>query len=249
MLEHVTLDLADLSSVAHAAAVVADRHEHVDVVVANAGLMATPLQRTRDGFEMQIGVNHLGHAAFVAPLLPLLLRAEDPRVVVVTSEFHRPGRIRLDDLNWESGRYQRWLAYAQSKLANLLYVAELQRRADAAGAGLTVAAAHPGYASTELQGKGPAAQGGWSGRLNAVASQVGNTLIGQPAAAGALPQLYAATAPGVPGNSYWGPTGLGGMRGAPGPASRSSAAGDEDTARRLWALTEQLTGVTHDLGA
>ena len=246
VLEQVTLDLADLSSVAHAAAVIADRHDRVDRVIANAGLMATPLQRTVDGFEMQIGVNHLGHSAFVAGLLPTL-GGDDPRIVVVSSEVHRPGRIRFDDLNWESGRYQRWLAYAQSKLANLLYVRELHRRVTEAGSPVTVAAAHPGYASTELQTKGPAAQGGLSGRLNTLASSAANALFGQPAAQGALPQLFAATAPGVPGGSYWGPSQFGGTRGAPGPASSSAAARDDGAARRLWDLTEDLTGVSHDL--
>jgi NAD(P)-dependent dehydrogenase (short-subunit alcohol dehydrogenase family) len=246
VLEQVMLNLADLSSVADAAAVIRDRHDRIDAALCNAGLMATPLQRTADGFEMQLGVNHLGHAAFVARLLPAVRAAEHGRIVVTTSELYRLGRIRFDDLNWRR-RYQRWLAYGQSKLANLLYVHELQRRLDLAATAVTAAAAHPGYAGTELQHKGPTAQGGVSGAVNRVAMSVGNTLVSQSPAQGALPQLYAATAPGVPGDSYWGPSRLGGLSGPPGPASRSRAARDDDDARRLWDLTEELTGVSHDL--
>jgi NAD(P)-dependent dehydrogenase (short-subunit alcohol dehydrogenase family) len=246
VLERVPLDLADLSSVRHAAAVITDRHSAVDVLLCNAGLMGTPLQRTADGFEMQIGVNHLGHAALTALLLPALLAASTPRIVLVSSGMHRTGRIRFEDLNWQH-TYHRWRAYGQSKLANLLYAAELARRLEAAHADVTVAAAHPGYAVTELQGKGPTAQGGLSGRLNGLALDASNQLFGQSAARGALPQLYAATAPDVASGTYWGPTSLGGMRGAPGPARRSRAARSTADASRLWDLTEQLTGVHHDL--
>ncbi len=249
VLEHVELDLADLASVQHAAAVIADRHERVDVVIANAGLMATPETRTVDGFELQLGVNHVGHAALVAALLPLLDQADDPRVVVVSSEMHRVGRIDLDDLHWDRRRYQRWLAYGQSKLANLLYVRELSRRCAASASPITVAAAHPGYAATELQTKGPSMQGGLSGRWMDAASTVLNAVIAQPAAAGALPQLFAAVAPGVVTGSYWGPQGLRGMRGAPGPAGRSSAAEDDALARELFDRTEAMTGVSHGLAA
>jgi NAD(P)-dependent dehydrogenase (short-subunit alcohol dehydrogenase family) len=247
ILEHVPLDLADLSSVHDAVAVIADRHAAVDVVIANAGLMATPERRTVDGFELQLGVNHLGHAAFVAGLLPVLSATEDPRVVVVASGAHRIGSIDLDDLNWERRRYRRWGAYGQSKLANLLYVRELARRLLAAGSPITAAAAHPGYARTELQTKGPTMQGGLSGTVNGLANRVGNAVLGQSAAMGALPQLLAATADGVPSGSYWGPQQLGGARGAPGRAGRSSAAKDDDTARGLWERTEELTGASHDL--
>ncbi len=249
VLEHVQLDLADLDAVRAAVAVIRDRHPVVDAVIANAGLMATPERRTVDGFELQLGVNHLGHAAFVAGLLPAVTAAEDGRIVVVSSEMHRLGGLNLDDLNWERRRYRRWSAYGQSKLANLLYVRELDRRLRAAGSHVVVAAAHPGYSRTELQVKGPTAQGGLSGRVNRVASELANLVVAQSAAAGALPQLMAATAPGIEGGTYWGPRALGGLRGAPGRAGRSAAAKDDAAARTLWELTERLTGIGHDLAA
>lgn len=249
VLEHVTLDLADLSSVRDAVAVLRERHDHLDAVVANAGIMATPETRTVDGFELQMGVNHLGHAAFVAGLLEPLEAAEAGRVVVVSSEAHRVGGLDVDDLDWERRRYRRWGAYGASKLANLLYVLELHRRLDLAGRSTIAVAAHPGYAATELQGKGPTAQGGLSGRISGVAMALANGLLAQSSAQGALPQLYATTASDVTGGSYWGPQSLGGARGAPGRASRSSAARDGDTARRLFAQTEARTGVSHGLPA
>jgi NAD(P)-dependent dehydrogenase (short-subunit alcohol dehydrogenase family) len=245
VLEHVSLDLADLSSVRDAVAVLTERHPVVDVVIANAGLMATPERRTADGFELQLGVNHLGHAAFVAGLLPAVQAAEAGRVVIVASEMHRIGRLDLDDLNWERRRYRRWGAYGQSKLANLLYARELSRRLLDAGSPVTVAAAHPGYARTELQGKGQTMQGGVSAAVYGAANRFLNAVVAQPAAQGALPQLFAATADGVPSGSYWGPHQ--GMRGAPAPASRSSAAEDDATARALWERTEELTGVGHGI--
>ncbi|GGI08194.1 oxidoreductase [Egicoccus halophilus] len=246
-LDEVSLDLADLASVRVAAARLRERYDAIEAVICNAGLMATPLRRTADGFELQLGVNHLGHAALVADLLPTIRRAADPRIVVVSSEAHRMGSIDLDDLNYERRRYQRWLAYGQSKLANLLYARELQRRLDAVGARVTVANAHPGYARTELQTKGPALQGGLSGLVNRGASSVLNTVLGQSAADGALPQLYAATAPNVPPGSYWGPSGLLGMRGAPTLVPASDAASDRELAAELFARTEALTGVPHRL--
>jgi NAD(P)-dependent dehydrogenase (short-subunit alcohol dehydrogenase family) len=247
ILEHVELDLADLRSVRDAVAVILDRHAALDVVIANAGLMATPERRTVDGFELQLGVNHLGHAAFVAGLLPAVRAVDDGRIVIVSSEAHRIGSIDLDDLNWERRPYHRWRAYGQSKLANLLYAREFARRLTAAGSDITVAAAHPGYARTELQTKGPTMQGGLSGSVNRLANRVANAVVAQSAAAGALPQLMAATAPGIPTGSYWGPQSLGGARGGPGRAGRSAAAKDDATARGLWERTEALTGVGHDL--
>jgi NAD(P)-dependent dehydrogenase (short-subunit alcohol dehydrogenase family) len=247
VLEHVELDLADLRSVRDAVAVIADRHASIDVVIANAGIMATPERRTVDGFELQIGVNHLGHAAFVAGLLPVVRASGAGRIVIVSSEAHRIGQLDVDDLDWERRRYQRWAAYGQSKLANLLYLRELARRLEAAGAPVLAAGAHPGYARTELQTKGPTMQGGLSGTVNAVVNRIGNAVLAQSPARGALPQLLAATAPDVPNGSYWGPQSLGGARGAPGRAGRSRAAKDDATARALWERTEELTGVSHDL--
>lgn len=248
-MEHLLVDLADLTSVAAAAAALAHRHSHLDVVIANAGIMAPPLRRTVDGFELQMGVNHLGHFALVGRVLPLLLAATAPRVVVVSSTAHRLARLHVDDLNREHHRYQRWVAYGNSKLANLLHVLELQRRSEVAGHALTAVAAHPGYADTALQTTGPAMQGGLSGLVSGTGSRIGNLLFAQPASQGVLPQLYAATAPSLPGASYWGPDGPVETRGYPAPAARSAAAQDPALAAALWQASEDLTGVTYDLGS
>jgi NAD(P)-dependent dehydrogenase (short-subunit alcohol dehydrogenase family) len=221
-----TLDLADLSSV-HAFADGWDGE--LDVLINNAGVMATPQRRTVDGFELQIGTNHLGHFALTNLLLP---RITD-RVVTVSSGAHRTGQIRLDDLNWERGDYHRWRAYGQSKLANLLFTSELQRRLTEAGSDVRAVAAHPGWAATHLQGH-------TESRLQAVMLKLGNLVIAQDDEMGALPTLYAATQD-VPGGSYVGPDGWQEQRGHPKLVGRSRAARDVQTARALWELSERLT--------
>ena len=241
-LEHLPLDLADLRSVEDAAATLAERHGHLDRLVNNAGVMAPPYRTTVQGFELQFGLNHLGHFAFTTRLLPLLRATPGARVVSVSSGAHRMGRINFDDLNSERG-YQRWRAYGQSKLANLLFTLELQRRFEEAGDHAIAVAAHPGWAATELQTTGPTMDGGLRAAVTGVFSRLGNTLLAQNAKGGALPILYASTAPGVTGMSYWGPTGPGEMRGGVGPADRTRRALDPETARRLWDVSEQLTGV------
>jgi NAD(P)-dependent dehydrogenase (short-subunit alcohol dehydrogenase family) len=246
-LEHLPVDLADLSSVAAGAERFLARHDRLDRLVANAGVMATPLRRTADGFELQFGVNHLGHHALVGRLLPALLAADAARVVVVSSAAHRLGRIDLDDLDGERTRYQRWLAYGRSKLANLLFVLELDRRLRAAGVDAIAVGAHPGYAATALQTTGPAMQGGLSGTIRGLVSRASNAIAAQPAAQGALPQLYAAAAPQVTGGSYWGPDRLGESRGHPAPAARSADAMDGSLAAALFLASEELTGVRFDL--
>ena len=190
-----------------------------------------------DGFELQFGTNHLAHFALTGRLLPLLLAAEASRVVSVSSNAHHMGRIRLADLLWMT-RYKSWPAYAQSKLADLMFARELQRRSDKAGWGLISVAAHPGYARTELIANGPGAHG-------AVAwmSQTLGSAISQSAADGALPILLAACAPGVVPGGYYGPSRAMEMKGPPAPARVSSAAKDEAVARRLWSVSEELTGV------
>ncbi len=221
------LDLADLASV-RAFAELWDRP--LDVLVNNAGVMAVPEGRTADGFEMQIGTNHLGHFALTNLLLPQLT----DRVVTVSSVAHRMGRIDFDDLNWERRRYSRWPAYGQAKLANLLFTLALQRRLDAAGSALRALAAHPGYASTNLQShSGNALQ-------NAVMA-VGNRFFAQSDTMGALPTLSAATSD-LPGASYVGPNGLRESRGHPTLVGRSGRASDTEAADRLWELSERLTG-------
>jgi NAD(P)-dependent dehydrogenase (short-subunit alcohol dehydrogenase family) len=197
--------------------------------------MATPLTRTKDGFELQIGTNHLGHFGLTNLLLPQIR----DRVVTVSSGAHRMGKIRLDDLNWERDEYKRWPAYGQAKLANLLFTTELQRRLDRAGSNVRAVAAHPGYAATNLQHH-------TGSFLQNTFMAISNRLIAQSEEMGALPTLYAATQD-VSGDSYVGPDGFHEQRGHPTLVGRSAAAQDRDTAERLWELSEQLTGVTFPL--
>jgi NAD(P)-dependent dehydrogenase (short-subunit alcohol dehydrogenase family) len=238
----VALDLADLASVQACAAEVAGLVEHLDVLVNNAGVMALPLRRTADDFEMQLGTNHLGHFALTGRLLPALLAAEAPRVVNVSSNAHKFGKIRWDDPNWERGRYSKWQAYGQTKLANLLFSSELQRRAIAAATKLLVASAHPGYTATELSSVGPSMSGN---KLMGMATALFERAAGQSVAMGALPQLYAASMPDVGPDEYFGPDGPGEFRGHPTRVRRSDAASNLTEATRLWKLSERLTGVTY----
>jgi len=227
------LDLADLGSVR----AFADAWEGpLDVLVNNAGVMALPERRTADGFEMQFGTNHLGPFA----LTNLLLAQITDRVVTVSSFAHRHRRIDFDDLNSER-RYGRWTAYCRSKLANLLFTLELQRRLEACGCAVSAHAAHPGYAATNLQGHS-------THLVDRVVMGVTNRVIAQSEEMGALPILYAATQE-LPGASYTGPGGLQEMRGHPAAAGRAVAACDSDAARRLWEVSEELTGVTFPLQA
>lgn len=233
--ELLELDLASLASVRAAVAEVAGRLDALDVLVDNAGVMAVPRSTTADGFEVQLGTNHLGHFALTGLLLPQLLAAAAPRVVVVSSSAHRTGRMHFEDLQGERS-YRRWGAYGQSKLANLLFARELQRRA---GDALLVAAAHPGYAATGLQ----SGQGSF---LLEAAMKVGNLLVAQSEAQGAWPSLYAATMPDVRPGDFWGPSLLE-VRGVPKRVGRSAAAQDDAAAALLWDRSEELTGVSYDL--
>jgi NAD(P)-dependent dehydrogenase (short-subunit alcohol dehydrogenase family) len=226
------LDLADLASVAAFASAV----DHpVDVLVNNAGLMAVPQQRTADGFEMQLGTNFLGHFALTGLLLPQLT----DRVVTLSSLMHRLGRIDLDDLNWECRRYQRWPAYGQSKLADLMFAYELQRRFVAAGSRLRSMAAHPGYAATNLQSRTESVQDHVMG--------VFNRIVAQSPEYGALPTLYAATEPDLAGGTHVGPGGPGQVWGPPRPVGSSAASYDRGVARGLWERAVALTGVRPDV--
>ncbi|MFE2292391.1 oxidoreductase [Streptomyces sp. NPDC059452] len=238
----VRLDLADLGSVAEAADALAKEVDgRLDLLVNNAGVMALPPLRTADGFEMQFGTNHLGHFALTLRLLPVLGVNGPARVVTLSSLGHRIGRIDLENLNAERG-YSKWGAYAQSKLANLLFTAELDRRARASGRDLTALAAHPGLAATELGQAGPKLSGRrWAARLERA-----SRLYTQPASAGALPTLYAATLPAAPGGSYYGPGCLGETRGAPAEARTSARARDMVMARALWEESARLTGLDPD---
>jgi NAD(P)-dependent dehydrogenase (short-subunit alcohol dehydrogenase family) len=224
-----SLDLQDLSSVRR----FADGVDTADILINNAGIMASPYALTADGFESQIGTNHLGHFA----LTNLLLGKLSDRVVSVSSMAHVPGRIRLDDLNWQKRRYSPWLAYSQSKLANLLFTSELQRRLSAVGSPLRALAAHPGYSHTNLQGA--------SGRkLGDAIVSAGTRVIATDADFGARQTLYA-TSQDLPGNTYVGPRF--GYLGRTQPVGRSRAAKDAATATALWELSEQLTGTKFPL--
>jgi NAD(P)-dependent dehydrogenase (short-subunit alcohol dehydrogenase family) len=232
------LDLADLASVRTFAG--AYHPEKLDLLVNNAGVMAPPLRHTADGFESQFGTNHLGHFALTGLLLPRLLARPGARVVTVTSGVHRAGTIDFDDLDARSG-YHKWPAYAQSKLANLLFAFELQRRADAAGADLRSVAAHPGYAATNLQTAGPRLSGS---RVGEAGAAFFTRIVGQPDSQGALPTLRAATDPAVRGGEVFGPDGFLELRGAPKQVAVSRRARDRALAERLWTVSEEKTGVS-----
>jgi NAD(P)-dependent dehydrogenase (short-subunit alcohol dehydrogenase family) len=223
------LDLEDLASVQEFADDVTD----VDVLVNNAGIMAVPYAQTVDGFESQIGTNHLGHFALTNLLLPKVT----DRVVTISSMFHWMGRIDLADLNWKQRRYHAWRAYAQSKLANLLFTSELQDRLDRAGSSTKALAAHPGYSSTNLQGH---SAGGFSKAF----TRVGDRLVATDADFGARQTLFAVSQE-LPGNTYVGPRF--GMVGRTQPVGRSPRARRSDTAKALWELSELLTGTKFPL--
>ncbi|MFD9378208.1 oxidoreductase [Streptomyces sp. NPDC059999] len=246
--EFMPLDLADLGSVREFARDWSRAHDTLDLLVNNAGVMALPHGRTADGFESQFGINHLGHFALTGLLLPRVLAAGDgARIVNLSSAFHALGDLDHDDLNSERG-YRRWIAYGRSKTANLLFTHELSRRLAAAGSGIVTAAAHPGYASTNLHvGAAPRAGRTLTSRIavaaNAAVNAVGIAVVAQSAEAGALPTLYAATAPGVRPDAFIGPR-LG-WRGAPARSWRAKWTLDDASGERLWSASEKLTGVSY----
>ncbi|GII76715.1 putative short-chain dehydrogenase/reductase [Sphaerisporangium rufum] len=226
------LDLADLESVAAFAAAFQADHDRLDLLVNNAGVMVPPLGRTAQGFELQFGTNHLGHFALTGRLLPLLERTPNARVVVVSSSMQKIGRIDFDDLNWEHRRYAAWQAYAQSKLANMSFALELARRLTTAGSEVRATAAHPGWTATDL-----ARTAGGLGRFF-------TSRLAMTAQEGALTTLRAATDPAAEHGGYWGPGRLFGMNGPPVRVRVPPRAKDPEAARRLWAESERLTGVT-----
>lgn len=241
--ELLALDLADLARVRAAAVRVLDAHSRLDLLCNNAGLMAIPRTLTSDGYEMQFAVNHLGHFALTSLLLGALLASDAARIVTISSLAHRIGRIRLDDLDGERG-YEKWQAYGQSKLANLLFAYELQRRLSARGARAISVACHPGYASTNLQQVGPRVEGS---RVRAAFFKLGNAVLAQSAEKGAWPTLYAATADEVRGGDYIGPGGPGELAGAPEKVGSSAASRDLEQARALWNVSVERTGVDYAL--
>jgi NAD(P)-dependent dehydrogenase (short-subunit alcohol dehydrogenase family) len=234
------LDLANLASVADFARRFASAHASLDLLINNAGVMALPTrQTTADGFEMQFGTNYLGHYALTARLLALLRSARQPRVVNLSSIAHRTGFIQFSDLQGER-LYSPWKAYNQSKLAMLMFALELQRRSDAAGWNLISNASHPGWARTDLFANGP----GFG--LLSFASQFAAPLFSQSAEDGALPTLFAATSPQAEGGGYYGPSGLGELKGPPAPARIMPQARDKAGASKLWDVSQQLTGVSFE---
>lgn len=241
----VPLDLSSLASVEEAASAMDSELGRIDILVNNAGVMIPPYRLSKDGFELQIATNHLGHFALTGRLSALLGASPLPRVVTVSSAVHRSGSINFQDINSEK-RYRRYDAYAQSKLANLLFTYELQRRAGDAGWAMLSLASHPGYASTNLQSSGIGLDGqSLFLRFTALA----NAIFAQDAESGALPTLYAATSPDVPPGAFIGPDGPFEMRGAPRLVEPAPAARDEVAASRLWELSEELTGVSFEMPA
>jgi NAD(P)-dependent dehydrogenase (short-subunit alcohol dehydrogenase family) len=236
------LDLASLKSVGSFTEKILAQHTHLDILINNAGVMAVPRRRTVDRFELQFGTNHLGHFALTGLLLPLLKVTPAARVVTVSSFVHLSGNIHFDDLQWELG-YERWGAYAQSKLANLLFAYELQRRFESANIDAISVGCHPGYAATNLQSAGALMDGSV---LLYLLMQAGNLVFAQNQRKGALPTLFAATAPQVNGCDYIGPASLFGMRGYPTKVRSSHRSYREELAKKLWDISGQLTNVVYD---
>ena len=232
-LEVIQLDLANLASVRTFADAFRARYERLDLLINNAGVMVPPYTKTKDGFELQFGANHLGHFALTGHLMEQVLATPGSRVVNVSSGAHRMGSMDFENLQAEKG-YKPWRAYGRSKLANLLFTLELQNRFEAARAGALALAAHPGGTKTNLQSH-------MSGVLRPLLN-----LIMQEQAMGALPTLYAATAPDVSGNDYYGPGGFQEIRGYPVKVDSSDASQDVGVARQLWAESEKLTGVRYE---
>lgn len=247
-------DLASLDSVAAFAEAVRADYDRVDVLCNNAGLMAIPRRETEDGFEMQLGVNHFGHFALTARLFPALVAAGEgdggvgpagvgdgpARVVTQSSGAHEQGQMDFEDLHWERGDYSKWGAYGRSKLANLLFAYELDRRLSAADLPVRSVACHPGYAATNLQLRTGAESRIPGAKLG---MKLANAVLGQDAATGALPMVYAAVAD-VAGGAYVGPDGFANMRGYPAVQRSNAASRDEADARRLWEVSLESTGVS-----
>ncbi len=228
-LEFLPLDLADLASVRKCVAGFQERFDRLDLLINNAGVMIPPYSKTKDGFELQIGVNHLGHFAFTALLFETIRKTPDSRIVIVSSGAHRFGKIDFDDLNWEHKRYVPWQAYGQSKIANLYFMYELVRRLGEKNHPL-LAAVHPGYAATNLQ-------------QHMGVLRVLNFIMAQSSFRGSLPTLYAGTAADIENGAYYGPDGFREMRGWPIRVESNELSHDPGIANRLWQVSEALTGI------
>lgn len=242
------LDLSSLDSVARTADRIAASVPHIDLLINNAGVMAIPdRHETEDGFEMQMGANYIGHFAWTMRVLPKVFASDNPRVVTVSSLAHRSGRINFDDLQWRR-HYRPWRAYCQSKLATLLFSLELDRIARAEGWKLKSVAAHPGYSVTGLQTAGPRMGRDRAGSLEFL-MKIMEPMLSQSAAAGALPTLFAATSPQAEGGLMYGPNGFYELKGPPVRSKIAAHARDPAIWRRLWDVSQQLTGLKMPLPA
>lgn len=243
--EFMKLDLADLASVRAFASNLGEKFDAIDRLINNAGLMAIPYRPTEDGFEMQFGVNHLGHFALTNLLLPLLANSESARVVTVSSNAHNFGKMNWDNLNAEQS-YSKWGAYGQAKLANLLFTYELERKLEYSPAAIDSVACHPGYAATELQTKGAKMEGS---SFMEKANDLANKIFAQDARGGALPTVRAAYDSAVQGGCYVGPAGFLNMRGEPVVQNSNKASHDRGDAERLWTVSEEMTSTSFPLSA
>lgn len=233
------LDLANIESIKHFADSYLEEFERLDILINNAGLMAVPLSRTTQGFEMQFGTNHLGHFVLTALLIDKIGRTPASRIINVSSLLYKSGKINFNDLNWDQS-YSKWAAYGVSKLSNLLFTIELDRRLSLAGKQTIAASAHPGWSSTNLQTKGAELEGT---KLKSSLMNFSNILFAQSASMGALPILYAATAAAVESSGFYGPDGLGGLRGYPTEVKTDPRFVDPRIALKLWEASEKMTGI------
>jgi NAD(P)-dependent dehydrogenase (short-subunit alcohol dehydrogenase family) len=228
------LDLANLESVGSFTAKFKENFDRLDLLINNAGVMMPPYSKTADGFELQFGTNHLGHYALTGLLIDLVLKTENSRIVTVSSTGHKSGKLDFDDLNWEKRKYKKMQTYADSKIANLYFTYELQRRLEKAGSKTIAVVSHPGWTATELQRH--------VGLLRFL-----NRFFSQSIEMGALPTLLVATALDVEGSDYYGPSGRGEMKGYPKKVESNKLSQDEDIAKKLWTISEELTGVRYEL--
>jgi NAD(P)-dependent dehydrogenase (short-subunit alcohol dehydrogenase family) len=240
LLHVMKLDLANMKSVHSFAIEFAKSFKHLDLLINNAGLMAIPYRKTVDGFEMQFGVNHLGHFALTGLLFNLLKKTPGSRVVNVSSAAHNLGEIRFEDINWQNG-YNKWKAYGMSKLANIHFTFELADRVTAKGLDMLVTVAHPGYADSKLIEKGPEMNGR---NFLVKAGRFANRIVAQSTEMGALPTLYAATSPEAVHRAFYGPDGFGGMRGYPVRTYPNKKKINKEVHQKLWKLSEKMTGVS-----
>ena len=238
-LKLMQLDLSDLASVKDFADAFTTQYKKLDLLVNNAGIMAIPYRKTIDGFEMQFGVNHLGHFALTGLLFEILKSTGGSRIVNVSSNAHKIGKMRFQDINWDKG-YKRWKAYGMSKLANILFTFELAERVTAKEIDMKVLVAHPGYADSSLIEKGPEMNGR---NFLVKAGRLANRLVAQSTEMGSLPILYAATAPEAEHRAYYGPRGFAGMRGYPERTYPNRKKVSKDLQQELWQVSEQMTGV------